>query len=327
VLKILEDKMNPWNSRTYTEEVDLQKMVSLLKIARSAAQISGYPGIIDLHEMMNMPAMQALTRLWENHQGDCLAYAIADLWDNLWFDILPEFLNTPLETEVIQWGEECLQCQASQESDDEALTLDTNCYSDDLERIALLKRHGFVEKHLKTIQMLHRLQDPLPAPQLPAGFAIRCVQGEAEVEVLAELHRAAFETEDMTAEYRLSMMQVLGYDPELDLLAVAPSGKPVAFCVCLIDPESGGKQGSADPIGTHPHYWKNGLARALLLEGLHRMRNRGVEEVRFSTGSDNLAMQKTAASTGFIVEKTKLWFSKPIKLKTRPTNLYNPSVS
>lgn len=304
--------MENWTCHTFSGDLDLQQMVNLIRISRSAPQLSDYPRIVDLYELMNVPEIRLRTCLWQTVQGELLAYAIADTWNNLWFDVLPEGLGTPIETEVVQWGVSCLRSQAREENKPAEMTLDTNCSSDNWGRIAMLQRQGFAEKPLRTLQLVRSLKDQFAYPKLPSGFTLRTVHGEFEADALAKLHCAAFGTDEMTAEYRAFMMQVPGYDPDLDLLAVAPNGKLAAFCVCQVDPASEGKEGFTDPIGTFPDYQRQGLARSLLLEGLRRLKSRGVEVVRLSTTSENLAMLKTAESVGFNVERTKLWFSKPI---------------
>ena len=36
--------------------------------------------------------------------------------------------------------------------------------------------------------------------------------------------------------------------------------------------------------------------------------------MRFNPTGDNVAMLETAASVGFVIEKTTLWFSKPVSI-------------
>jgi GNAT superfamily N-acetyltransferase len=157
---------------------------------------------------------------------------------------------------------------------DESGTLDTNCRDSDTKRVALLERHGFVMRDTRVLRMVRALDKPIPVPQVPAGFCVRHVAGEHEVEALVALHRAAFGTENMTVQERLAMMRVPEYDAELDLLAIAPDGGFSATCMCSISQEenerSGRNEGYTDPVATHPHYQRQGLARALLLTGLRK---------------------------------------------------------
>ncbi|TLM97871.1 hypothetical protein FDZ73_24360, partial [bacterium] len=235
--------MNNWTCQTFSGDLDLQQMVGLIETSRSAPQLSDYPRIADLYEMMNVPEIRSRTCLWQSVQGSLLAYAITDPWNNLWFDLLPEFMETSIENEIVQWGVSCLLNEVRKEGNPAEITLDTNCSSDNWKRIAMLQRQGFTEKPLRTLQLICNLKDPLPSSELPPGFTLRTVRGEIEADALANLHRAAFGTDAMTAEYRASMMLVPGYEPDLDLLAVAPNGKLAAFCVCQVDPTSQGKEG------------------------------------------------------------------------------------
>lgn len=303
--------MEPWHSRLYSGPADLQRMVELIRSARPASQASSYPSVTDLQELLEIPEIRTHTCLWES-RGGLLAYALVDPWNNLWFDLLPEFLQSPLEEQIIQWGAAGVIGQSTQEEPSVDLTLETNCFSDDHDRIALLQRQGFEQTALQTVQMVRLLSSPLPSPQLPPGFFFRSVSGESEVDALVDLHRTAFGTDEMTPEYRLAMMQTPGYNPALDLLVVDPIGRLAAFCVCHLDPDSGGSEGFTDPVGTAPAYRGQGLARAILLEGMRLLKARGVRTVRLDTTSDNPAMLSAARSAGFRVEKTKLWFSKQL---------------
>jgi ribosomal protein S18 acetylase RimI-like enzyme len=133
---------------------------------------------------------------------------------------------------------------------------------------------------------------------------------------LVALHRAAFGTENLTVEDRLSWMRVPEYDPALDLVVVAPDGILTAYCHCFISAEenarAGRSEGWTDPIATHPTYQRRGLASALLLEGMRRLRARGIETAVLGTSSENIAMQRAAASVGFRAAWTRIWFEKPV---------------
>jgi ribosomal protein S18 acetylase RimI-like enzyme len=107
-------------------------------------------------------------------------------------------------------------------------------------------------------------------------------------------------------------MNTSGYDPTLDLLAIAPNGQVAAYCSCSVNNET--KIGMTDPVATHPTYQRMGLSRALLLTGMRMLKERGMESAHLGTSGDNLAMQKTAESVGFKVEHVTLWFTKEIAI-------------
>ena len=159
--------------------------------------------------------------------------------------------------------------------------------------------------------MTRQLSEPIPEAELPQGFIIRSIKGMDEAEAVASTHRAAFGTEYMTTENRLVIMNTSGYDPSLDLLAIAPNGNIAAYCSCSVNDQT--KIGMTDPVATHPDYQRMGLARALLLEGMQLLKERGMMSAHLGTSGNNLGMKKTAESVGFTVEYTTIWFSKEVK--------------
>jgi mycothiol synthase len=306
--------MTAFVSRPYAGAEDLRSMIDLLIAVRPAERITDYPGIVDLQEALGIPAIRANTRLWVNADGQVVGFAFVDVYNNLRFEIAPQARGDEIESQIVAWGVECIR-RARQE-DGEAVTLDASCRDDDADRVALLERYGFVRQEMRSLRMVRSLHEPIPAPQLPPGFSIRRVAGEHEVEELVALHRAAFGTENMTVEERLSMMRVPEYDPELDLLAITPAGKFAAYCVCSISPEenarTGRNEGYTDPIATHPDFRRRGLARALLLTGLRLLKERGMDTAVLGTSSENMAMQQAARAVGFRLQSTTLWFAKPV---------------
>jgi len=305
--------MNAIASRLYANETDLTRLIEFLPIARPAEWVGDYPNATDLREMLCQSDLQANTCLWFDQQDQLVAFALVDAFHNLLFDLDPKAASAELDDAILQWGMVCLKREP--QTDDEEITIDAVCREEDTARMAWLTRHGFQPQALRTLRFIHSLDEPIPDPQLPAGFSIRSVAGLAEVEALVALHRAAFGTDNMTIEERRAMMNVPDYDPNLDLVVVAPDGRLAGFCVCGIPSEenavTGRNEGCTDPIGVHPDFQQQGLARALLLTGFHLLRERGVAYAVLGTSSENTAMQATAQSAGFRVEYSKVWFSKP----------------
>lgn len=299
--------MNRVLDSTFQNSGDLDAMLDLLVRVRPVDQLTDYPSPVDLHELLQSSVVQANTRLWFDGEN-LIAFALVDEYNNLLFDCTPAHLES-LGDEIVQWGVGCLKQSG-------ALTLDANCRESDITRIFFLESHGFKRKNEETISMLRDLKQPIPEVDLPAGFVIRSVKGEEEASALAELHRSAFGSDYMTTGNRLAMMRVPEYDPSLDLVVVAPDGSLAAYCMCSISEEenqtTGQRIGQTDPVATHPRYQKLGLARSLLLTGLHLLKERGMEFAALGTSSENIAMQKTAESVGFYVTLRKIWFEKEI---------------
>lgn len=301
-------------AHTFSDEKDTAAICALLAQARAPAWQGDYPGANDLRELLAEPVVQNNTRLWQDERGELVAYALVDEFNNLRFDALPASQNPALDAEIFAWGAEAIRRRNVETNADN--TLDAVCRAEDVERIAWLERFGFTRQPFETIYMQRVLDEPIPSPALPDGFAIRAVSGEDEAEALAALHRAAFGTEHMTSEKRLVWMRAPHYDAALDLVAVTPDGELAAYCFGRIDHEeiarSGRREGWLDPVATHPRYQGRGLARALLLRGLDVLRARGMEYGILGTSSANLAMQRAAFAAGFCVESKRVWFSKSV---------------
>ena len=289
-------------------------MITLLIEERSPERVTDFPGIVDLHELLARPEVQQNTCLWETGQGRLAAFALVDPFFNLAWEQAARLAGSSVEDEIVDWGVACARRMQQEMGVDSGL--DAACRIEDTARIDFFKRYGFLPLPDRTVRMIRPLNELIAKPELPAGFQIRSVRGESEVEALVELHRAAFDSENMTVAERLAMMHTPEYDPTLDLVAAAPDGRLAAFCMGSISAQentlSGRKDGYTDPVGTRPDFQRLGLARALLLTGLRLLQQRGIETARLGTSGENEAMQRAAYSVGFHLEYTKAWFRKKV---------------
>jgi mycothiol synthase len=303
------------SSRTYTGSADLEAMIQLTAALRSIGQVV-YPTAADLYEDLDDTDIQVTTRLWQEKQQKLIGFAYINRYQNL-VDVFDErVFNRTIETEMMGWIETATKQRNRNKG--ETLTLDASCMENDTRRLAMLERHGFVLQPESSILMVRPLIDPIPAPVLPVGFCIRQMGGMEEVEAYVNLHRAAFGTENMTVSYRQSIMNSPSYDPELDLVAVAPDGSLAALCICQIFPDDipragGQKEGWTDPVATHPAYRHLGLAKALILTGMRLLQERGIDTALLGTSSTNEAMQRVAEEIGYRKSPNNtLWYSKTV---------------
>lgn len=305
--------MTALHSRPYASPADLLALQAMWPNCRPAVWLTDFPSPTDLAELLSASQVAARTRVWEDGHGSMCAYALVDDYHNLWFDRAPSITSAE-EDELVAWGIACTRDWEVPGQTEVGAALDTACRSEDQARIALLRRHGFTEQAVRTLRFARSLADPIPEPVLPAGYAIRPVRGEGEVEALVALHRAAFGTDHMTVAERLTWMRPPEYDASLDLVAVAPDSTLAAYCFCAIYAEenrlSGRSDGVTDPVATHPAHQGKGLARALLAAGMRLLQARGADRAVLSTSSDNLAMQAAAKAAGYRVELELAWFSR-----------------
>lgn len=173
-------------------------------------------------------------------------------------------------------------------------------FEDDAAFTALLQKHGFVRTHDDLVYFTRPLADQIPASALPEGYTVRSVAGEHEVQKRATASHAAFRSKLPFEQYwprYLSFMQSPVYEADRDMVVVAPDGRCAAFCIYWLDPVN--RVGLFEPVGAHPDFQKKGLGRAVMLESLRRMRERGMATAIVCAECNNTAAVRLYESVGF----------------------------
>jgi ribosomal protein S18 acetylase RimI-like enzyme len=153
---------------------------------------------------------------------------------------------------------------------------------DDRELIDQLEAEGYAPGNVYRSYQWD-LAGELPGVDLPAGWSLRAVAGEAEANNRRKAAHAAFESNMPSALHLQRYIQFMRspvYVPERDLVAVSPSGDIASFMVWWAD-ESGVAQ--IEPFGTHPDYQRQGVGRALIYHGLAEMKKAGMHSCRVIT--------------------------------------------
>jgi mycothiol synthase len=286
-------------SRPVTGERDLAAMYDL-----AAVDPNNTLHLADLPWRFRSPAYQQpeRTQLWENESGELLGWAVLSSgWSCVDDVIRPGPVAEEVANAVLDWAVERLQREAS--ATEQQLTFFVASRADDMARIASIERHGFTQGNWGYLHLARDLTPQIPEPVLPAGFTIRPLAGEREVDAYVALHRTAFESTRMNSDWRSRTLQDPHYDPNLDLVAVAPNGLPVGFCVCWITPElpalGGRRRAQVEPMGVLPEYRRLGLGRALLNEGARRARALGADRIDVDSVDLNAAAIRSYETVGF----------------------------
>lgn len=178
-----------------------------------------------------------------------------------------------------------------------------NVFADQAERIRDLEAAGFASQADMGEDSWSKVLLQRPAGTAVAdcalpGFVIRPLQ-ENEVEAYVELHRAVFESKNMTAEWRMRTLRRPEHLPELDLVAAAPDGRLAAFCIGWLDRGSPKPSGQIEPLGVHPDWRGLGLGRAMLAEALRRLYLCGADRVCVETDNYRNAALELYEALGF----------------------------
>jgi mycothiol synthase len=237
-------------------------------------------------------------RLWEE-DGALIGFG------HLWPMATPEELNgrlmlwvhprargNGLESQIIDWGDDRLREAAREQGKWGRLRIQVR--EDQADRLALMRAEGFtIARYSYT--MTRNLAEPISAPRIPDGFVIRGVAGPQEAEQWVEMYNLSFidhpGSGPWPVEQALHYLEEPNYRPDLNLVALAPDGTFAGFCWSVIYAEqnarSGRQVGEIDILGTRRGFRKLGLGRALLLEGLRRIKAAGMDTARLGVIANN----------------------------------------
>lgn len=248
----------------------------------------------DVEETGN-PHWHEQSQLWQtaDHQLVALVHTEGAGFPHM--QIHPDYRH--LEAEMIDWAEAHL---AAPQADSPHHQLQFFVYDYDAQRQQLLGERGYQKMAYGGVVRLMRLgQRPLPAPELPPGYSLRHTDPEngRDAQQIADLLNAAFNRDFHTAlEYQQFTRHAPSFRAELDLVAVAADGRFAAYVGIPYDDTN--QRGIFEPVCTHPHHQQRGLAKALMHEGLHRLKAYGAIDVEVGTG-DMIPANRLYTSMGF----------------------------
>jgi mycothiol synthase len=228
----------------------------------------GFPNLIDLPYRLASWSLEnpENLRVWEA-DGQIQAVGMVQLpWLALDYAYSPA--AEVLVPEIFAWFAERCSAIAKERGEEESFAIYLS--PERADHIPLAEAAGFTLDDDWTIIHLEReLESPLPAVDLPEGFAFRLMGGR--VEAYVDLHQAAFGSKNMRVSWRARTLTLPQYRPKLDLFIVDQMDRPAALSVGWIS----GTVGQIEPLGVHPDYQRLGLGRAALLEGLRRLQRHG----------------------------------------------------
>jgi GNAT superfamily N-acetyltransferase len=111
---------------------------------------------------------------------------------------------------------------------------------------------------------------------LPDGFRFRTAD-EAGPQAAVQAHVDAWAPSTYTAEGYEGVRRTPAYRGDLHVLVEAPDGTMAASTIMWLDEAN--KTAEFEPVGTHPHYRRRRLGRAMLLHGMHLAREAGANHM------------------------------------------------
>ena len=283
--------------------------MSFLSSATSAGPAGAYwhPGdaVWGIYQNVVFDAPRGV-RLWEE-DGELVGFAWLEEPDGVVMQVHPRLRGSGLlEGEMLEWATRQTPAIFGEAAGDE---LWTRAAEDDHHLAALLAELGFERDPDHALKMSRHLDVPITESALPDGWTVRQVGGEEEWEGRVEMHREVWHPSKVTLESYRRLRTAPGYDPRLDLVAVAPDGAFGSYCICWFDPESG--TGLFEPVGTRSMFRGQALGKAVMYEGLRRLRELGAHTACVIAVHDNEAAKNLYESVGFeTVNKERLYGKK-----------------
>lgn len=234
-------------------------------------------------------------QLWENAAGEVVGVVNGEGRGEAHLQLHPAY--RALESAMVAWAESAL---AAPTADGAQRQLEIFAYAYDLPRQELLAQRGYTK--LVDGGVTRRLQlanQPLETPTIVPGYTFRTTNPAdlADCQQIADLLNAAFNRDFHNAlEYQNFTRFAPCFRPDLDLVAVAPDGSFAAYVGIPYDEPN--RLGIFEPVCTHPDHRRHGLARALMVEGLHRLKALGAVDVMVGTG-DMIPANRLYDSLGF----------------------------
>ncbi len=303
-------------SRSYESIRDLEQMRALLTEARSRAGDWRYFHAGDLMWNFFMITCHLRTeqhmRLWHD-AGRLVGYAL--LGEDPLFEcqVLPDHAYSGIETEALGWAETRLAELRKRDAQRWRGHLVSVVRQDDIQRIAFLEAHGFQSREHGEVNLLRSLREQVPEPILPEGYRLRAIIDPDDVPDRAALEREVWypwTVANVSNHDYARLMQLPGYERELDLVTITPNGVIAASVNGWTDPVN--RIGDFGPVGARAAYRRRGLTRAALLEGMRRMQAFGMDRVIISTQVTNIAARNLYESIGFRMVNKTLEYAKAV---------------
>ena len=242
--------------------------------------------------------LEAAVFLWETTDGKLVAALHPDGSGEAFLQVHPEFRSPELEVEMMSVAE--TQFATTQSECCQRLVLWAHA-SDPLRQDLLTRRGYSKSKWLPEYQRRRKMSEPIPDFQPAEGYTIRALGDESEHPKRSWVSWKAFHPDEPDEKYEgwgwyRNVQRAPLYRRDLDLIAVAPNGEHAAFATLWFDDVT--RTAAFEPVGTHPDHQRKGLGKALMAEGLRRVRDLGATLCTVNSYSERAG--NLYASMGFV---------------------------
>ncbi len=274
--------------RPYKNEEDYWRIREFLRqvmLLNNRREISWHVARWDYWIWFANPDIEKITLeknvfIWETDAGQIAAVLNPEGHGHAFPQIHPDFRTSKLDEEMIAVAEERLTTTDK----DGRQKLNFWIDSKDKSHQEILIQRGFHKvdpPDSQEYQHRRSLDEPLPETPAIAGYTIR-LQGDG-LELLERCYASGlgFHNDDIHVardnrdhpDWYHHIQSAPLYRRDLDIVAVASDGSIASFCTIWFDDVT--RTAYIEPVATVPAHQRHGLGKAVILEGLQRLKRMG----------------------------------------------------
>lgn len=298
--------MKDITSRSCDYHKDRERLMDFWLDYRVASDVRMYPTIWRIRLLLSSRVgdQEQDAQIWENESGQMIGFAM--LWSRkpaapyIVFDCFthPKFTSDELFLTILNWGD--LRANEIAQQQETVLTVYANGFSQDTFSASILKQRGYTllppspDEH--NVYFVKSLQHGIPLPTVPAGYKIRKLQGEEDLEA----YQALYGFSKVNPLHQKELMESKEY---CHLVLVSPEGEFIGYCecsVCYAEWERTHQRiGWIDYIQTKPEQQQKGFGRSILVAGLLQLKELGADTAILVTINTNTPAVALYNKTGF----------------------------
>jgi ribosomal protein S18 acetylase RimI-like enzyme len=251
--------------------------------------------------------IEEVTFIWETADGEIAAVLNPESEGEAWAHLHPSFATPSLEEDMLDVAEERL-AKVDQEGRRRlrAWGMGEGGFSPDL-----LRARGYHEGPGSEVHRSRSLDGPIPEREVPAGFSIRSLGGHEELPARTWASWRGFHPDEPDDKYEgwewyLNIQRMPLYRRDLDIMAVSDDGTIASITTVWYDDAT--RSGYFEPVATPPEFGRRGLASAVILEGMRRLKDLGADLALVGTG-EGIGANDLYGSLGFDVYlRSEAWY-------------------
>lgn len=248
-------------------------------------------------ENMGHGPLETRVFIWETSGGRIAAVLNQERKQDACLQVHPDLRTSELEEAMLVIAEEHLGWPNTEGRN----RVQVWAHAEDELRQGILVRRGYVKGDQPEYQRRRSMAVPVPHPPVAAGYTVRPLGDVDELPARSLVSWRAFHPNEQDDRYEgwdwyHNIQRAPLYRRDLDIVAVAPHEEFAAFCTVWFDDVT--RTGAFEPVGTSPDHQRQGLGKAVMYEGLRRLKRLGARMAY--VGSYSPEAHALYASVGFI---------------------------